>query len=154
MSPPRPGPSQPASSTGSLLVHGIEWFTVVDEAVLANRVGDTLWEARHRSSTPRTRSPGVLPPSPGHGRRQSPTRHRATRDALALPQPLSERRTILLPDNARALDQLHPLLPGADRCLTIVTSRSQLLGLLAVIGAVPLSPGSLTDDEAHELLTR
>lgn len=43
-----------------------------------------------------------------------------------------DRRLLLVLDNAASEDQVRPLLPGAGRCLTIVTSRHALAGLEAV----------------------
>jgi tetratricopeptide (TPR) repeat protein len=46
------------------------------------------------------------------------------------------------------------LLPGAPGCLVLVTSRSQLAGLVATDGAYPIALDLLSPDEARELLAR
>ena len=66
---------------------------------------------------------------------------------------LDEKRLLLLLDNAHDADQVRPLLPGSPGCLAVVTSRSQLTGLV-VDGARPLSLGVLDADESAELLAR
>jgi DNA-binding SARP family transcriptional activator/tetratricopeptide (TPR) repeat protein len=65
---------------------------------------------------------------------------------------LAERRVLIVLDNARDPDQVRPLLAGAPGCLTIVTSRDPLTGLIAVDGAHPLMLDLVTVDEARELL--
>jgi DNA-binding SARP family transcriptional activator/tetratricopeptide (TPR) repeat protein len=64
------------------------------------------------------------------------------------------RRLLIVLDNARDEQQVRPLLPGSARCLTLITSRNQLAGLVATNGAVPLSLDLLTETEARELLSR
>lgn len=66
---------------------------------------------------------------------------------------IAGRRMLLVLDNARDALQVRPLLPGSPGCLVVVTSRSQLAGLIAVDGAHPLTLGLLTDAEAVALLT-
>lgn len=64
---------------------------------------------------------------------------------------LDGRRMVVLLDNARDVEQVRDLLPGPD-CLTIVTSRGDLSGLVAADGAHPLRLGVLDDNGAHGLL--
>ena len=63
---------------------------------------------------------------------------------------LAERRVLIVLDNARDPDQVRPLLTGAPGCLTIVTSRDPLTGLIAVDGAHPLMLDLVTVDEARQ----
>jgi DNA-binding SARP family transcriptional activator len=65
---------------------------------------------------------------------------------------LAGRRVLIVLDNARDADQVRPLLPGTPSCLVIVTSRNQLLSLIATDGARPLAPGLLSPAQARHLL--
>jgi DNA-binding SARP family transcriptional activator/tetratricopeptide (TPR) repeat protein len=67
---------------------------------------------------------------------------------------LAGRRMLILLDNARDPSQVRPLLPGSRGCLVVVTSRSQLTGLVAVDGANLLTLDVLTEHGARELLSR
>jgi hypothetical protein len=64
------------------------------------------------------------------------------------------RRVLVLLDNARDVEQVRPLLPGAPGSVVVVTSRHRLTGLIAVEGAHPVSVGLLPPREARELMAR
>ncbi|PWK90018.1 DNA-binding SARP family transcriptional activator [Lentzea atacamensis] len=64
---------------------------------------------------------------------------------------LADRRVLVLLDNARAAEQVRPLLPGG-RSVALVTSRSDLRGLVALNDAKVLKLGVLPLDEAVQLL--
>jgi DNA-binding SARP family transcriptional activator/tetratricopeptide (TPR) repeat protein len=64
---------------------------------------------------------------------------------------LDGKRLLLLLDNAHDADQVRPLLPGAPGCLVLVTSRSQLTGLV-VEGARTVPLDVLDEQEAAELV--
>jgi DNA-binding SARP family transcriptional activator len=66
---------------------------------------------------------------------------------------LAGRRVLVILDNAREVAQVRPLLPGSPACLVVVTSRSQLTGLVVTEGACPLNLDLLADVEARELLS-
>ncbi|MFI6318907.1 tetratricopeptide repeat protein [Nonomuraea sp. NPDC050556] len=65
---------------------------------------------------------------------------------------LAGRRVLVLLDNAAAAEQVRPLLPGADGCLALVTSRDRLNGLVALDGARQLRLAVLDPEEARGLL--
>jgi tetratricopeptide (TPR) repeat protein/transcriptional regulator with XRE-family HTH domain len=65
---------------------------------------------------------------------------------------LADRRVLVILDNARDEEQVRPLLPGGAGCMTVVTSRRQLVGLAAADGAHLLELDLLTDAESLELL--
>jgi tetratricopeptide (TPR) repeat protein/DNA-binding XRE family transcriptional regulator len=65
---------------------------------------------------------------------------------------LAGQRVLLVLDNALDAHQIRPLLPGSPGCLTVVTSRSQLMSLVTAHEALPLTLCMLTSREARELL--
>lgn len=67
---------------------------------------------------------------------------------------LADRRMLILLDNAFDSAQVRPLLAGSPGCLTLVTSRNTLSGLVATDGALPIELGLLSVREARELLAR
>jgi tetratricopeptide (TPR) repeat protein len=67
---------------------------------------------------------------------------------------LAGKRVLLVLDNARGAEQVRSLLPGSPGCLTIVTSRNQLGGLVATEAAHLVTLAPFTVAEARVLLAR
>ncbi|MEW2566303.1 tetratricopeptide repeat protein [Streptomyces sp. NPDC047070] len=67
---------------------------------------------------------------------------------------LSERRMLVVLDNASSSEQIRPLLPGASRCRTVVTSRDVLSSLVSLHGAHRLVLDVLPLEDAVRLLSR
>ncbi|WP_410650750.1 BTAD domain-containing putative transcriptional regulator [Amycolatopsis sp. cmx-4-54] len=65
---------------------------------------------------------------------------------------LAGQRALIVLDNAQDAEQVRPLLPGTDGCLTIVTSRRRLRGLAVSEGALRLPVDMLAESEAVALL--
>jgi tetratricopeptide (TPR) repeat protein len=65
---------------------------------------------------------------------------------------LAGRRMLIVIDNARNAEDVRPLLPGSPSCMTVVTSRDALAGLVARDGARRLDLGPLPPAEAAGLL--
>ncbi|OLF19316.1 hypothetical protein BU204_01895 [Actinophytocola xanthii] len=65
---------------------------------------------------------------------------------------LANRRLLVVLDNAYAVTQIRPLLPGSRTCLVLVTSRNGLSGLVSRDGAVRLRLGLLPNEDAMALL--
>ena len=60
---------------------------------------------------------------------------------------------LIILDNAHDVEQVRPLIPGSPDCLVVVTSRNDLIGLVAE-GAHAMRLAPFTLDDALELLTR
>lgn len=67
---------------------------------------------------------------------------------------LSERRVLVVLDNAASTADIRPLLPGSPTCLVIITSRSRLSGLVVRDGARRVTVDMLLPEEAVELLRK
>ncbi|GAB2852825.1 BTAD domain-containing putative transcriptional regulator [Lentzea nigeriaca] len=65
---------------------------------------------------------------------------------------LADRRVLVLLDNARTAEQVRPLLPAGSRSVAVITSRSDLRGLVALNDAKVLKLGVLPLSEAVQLL--
>ncbi|QQQ78278.1 hypothetical protein IOD16_07345 [Saccharothrix sp. 6-C] len=67
---------------------------------------------------------------------------------------LAGSRVLVVLDNARAAEQVRPLLPGAPGCLVVVTNRAALSGLLISQAAMPVKLAVMPGTESVELLRR
>ncbi|MER6282523.1 AfsR/SARP family transcriptional regulator [Streptomyces sviceus] len=67
---------------------------------------------------------------------------------------LAGRRVLVVLDNARDAEQVRPLLPGSPGCLTIVTSRDELPGLVAAHGAHSVTLRPFDAVQARAFLVR
>jgi DNA-binding SARP family transcriptional activator/tetratricopeptide (TPR) repeat protein len=65
---------------------------------------------------------------------------------------LVDERRLLVLDNASSAEQVRPLLPGTPACMTLVTSRSRLTGLVATSEAHRIGLGPLPEQDAVSLL--
>lgn len=65
---------------------------------------------------------------------------------------LADRRVLVVLDDARDSEQLHPLLPGGSSSCVLVTSRVRLDGLVARTGARMLQLGTLAAGAAERLI--
>jgi tetratricopeptide (TPR) repeat protein len=65
---------------------------------------------------------------------------------------LADKRILVVLDNAADEDQVRLLLPAAEGCLVLITSRRRLAGLATREGATLLTLGVLSQPEALELL--
>jgi tetratricopeptide (TPR) repeat protein len=66
---------------------------------------------------------------------------------------LSRRRALIVLDDARDAAQVRPLLPGSEGCLTVITSRNRLTGLVVTDAARTVRLGPLSPAHARELLS-
>lgn len=67
---------------------------------------------------------------------------------------LDGRRMLIILDNAAHAAQVRPLLPGGPGCLTVITSRNSMVGLVAVNGAHAVNLDLLSAADAREVLVR
>ncbi|GAA2837562.1 ATP-binding protein [Crossiella cryophila] len=65
---------------------------------------------------------------------------------------LAGRRVLIVLDNANAVAQVRPLLPGSSGCLVLITSRASLTGLVIGESATRLTLDLLTPSESLHLL--
>jgi DNA-binding SARP family transcriptional activator/tetratricopeptide (TPR) repeat protein len=67
---------------------------------------------------------------------------------------VTEKRVLIVLDNARDAEQVRPLVPSSPGSMVLVTSRDQMLSLVAIEGARTVPVGLMSEQEARHLLTR
>ncbi len=67
---------------------------------------------------------------------------------------VSERRILIVLDNAKDADQVRPLLPSGAGCLVLATSRSPMTGLIALDGATAINLKVFTEIEARRMVAQ
>lgn len=67
---------------------------------------------------------------------------------------MTDRKALVVLDNAVDVEQVRPLLPAGPGCLVLVTARDRMAGLVALHGARRITLGVLDPGEALELLAR
>ncbi|HUZ23360.1 MAG TPA: BTAD domain-containing putative transcriptional regulator [Streptosporangiaceae bacterium] len=72
--------------------------------------------------------------------------------AALLRSVLADKSVLIVLDDAVGPSQVRPLLPGSPGCLTVITSRSRLSGLVARDGAIRIVLGPLGERDAVALL--
>ncbi|MER5727545.1 AfsR/SARP family transcriptional regulator [Streptomyces sp. NPDC002138] len=75
-----------------------------------------------------------------------------TRAAAMFRSLTAGRRVLIVLDNVRASEQVRPLLPSGSECVTVVTSRHRLRGLIASDAARPVPVDVLGADDSTALL--
>jgi DNA-binding SARP family transcriptional activator/tetratricopeptide (TPR) repeat protein/DNA polymerase III delta prime subunit len=65
---------------------------------------------------------------------------------------LADKRVLVVLDNARDAGQVSPLVPGSSGCLTVVTSRNRLTGLVAKSGGHPFTLHPMPVQDARAML--
>jgi tetratricopeptide (TPR) repeat protein len=67
---------------------------------------------------------------------------------------IADRPILVVLDNAATVDQIRPLLPGTEACLTLVTSRSRMPALVARDGARRIAVDTLSPESSVALLRK
>jgi DNA-binding SARP family transcriptional activator/transcriptional regulator with XRE-family HTH domain len=152
-----------AGSAGVVTIHAVDGMPGVGKTALVTRAahllaGDfpdgQLFVGLH------AHTPGLAPADPaevlagllactGLGPREIPAGLEAR--AQRWRGRLAGRRVLLVLDDAAGPAQVEPLLPGAEGCLVLVTSRRRLI---ALDGAQPLALDTLPPSQAAELFAR
>jgi DNA-binding SARP family transcriptional activator/tetratricopeptide (TPR) repeat protein len=78
--------------------------------------------------------------------------HEITEAAALYRSVLAAKTLLCVLDNATEPSQVRPLLPAAPNCVTVVTSRNRLDGLVALDGADRITVDVLTPDDAFTLI--
>lgn len=117
---------------------------------------DGVWYANLAAADGSARAPGAVLAEllSTSGATNAALPHEVEARAAMFRARIANRRVLLVLDNAAGVAQIRPLLPGMPGAAVLITSRTDLFGLVALYGSVTFRLDVLTRGESRLLLAR